>query len=136
MAPAPLVWFALVDGKSLSRWMLDGVGEVSSDWKPGSAVNVVSKFNGVYRSKGVVLVADPPRLLRYSSWTKISRLRDTPENYSIIEFALTQKDDLTTVQLTHENLIAKAAYEHSGFYWGTALLELKKVVEGLKGQIV
>jgi uncharacterized protein YndB with AHSA1/START domain len=129
-AAASAVWRAITDPAMLSIWMLDDRGKVESDWTAGAPVRITSRINGKYESKGTVLEVIPRTLLRYSSWTRISRLPDKPENYSTVEFRLMEERQSTVLQLINANLIAEAAFEHSNFYWGIALQELKKLVEG------
>lgn len=128
-APAGEVWRALTDPVTLNRWMLDDRGTIESGWHKGDEVIIRAQINGKYESKGTVLESTPPNLLRYSSWTRVSRLPDKPENYSIVAFELAENGEETILKFTNANLIAEAAYEHANFYWSMALLELKKLVE-------
>jgi hypothetical protein len=113
----------------LKLWMSDADLEVVSDWKAGSPISIRGKANGNYEYKGTILKFEPGKVLQYNSWVSISRLPDLPENYSIVEFTLAEKDNQTELKLTHSNLIAEAAFEHSRFYWRTALGMIKKIIE-------
>ncbi|MEJ0104533.1 MAG: SRPBCC domain-containing protein [Bacteroidota bacterium] len=86
-------------------------------------------MNGKHEFKGKILQLEPGKLFQYSSWSKISKLPDKPENYSLIEFRLTPMEDQTTLSVTHSNLIAKAAVEHSNFYWNVALGLIRRLTE-------
>lgn len=122
------VWDALVNPGKLRLWMADGDFEIFTDWKIGSEIRV--RAGAYYAAKGNILQIEPEKVLEYTSWSKITRLEDAPENYSHITFKLSRDDSGTLLELTHSNLVAEASYEHSNFFWFTALEELKKLVEG------
>jgi hypothetical protein len=62
-------------------------------------------------------------------WSRLSRLPDLPENYTVVRFELMPSDEGTTVTLAHSNFQNEAIYGHANFYWATALHRLKKVAE-------
>lgn len=126
-APRALVWDALINPGKLNLWMADGDFEIITDWKVGSEVHV--KAGKYYTAKGIILQFEPGKILEYTSWSQIMRLKDEPGNYSHITFRLSADGNATLLELTHNNLVAEASYEHSNFYWFTALEELKKLVE-------
>ena len=129
-AAASRIWKALTDPQLLNAWMSEAEIEVITDWKTGSPILVRGQVNGPYEYKGIILEFEPERSLRYSSWNRISKLPDRPENYALIDFRLTAVDNHKTIlQLTHSNLIAEKAFEHANFYWSSALAVMKRVVE-------
>lgn len=128
-ATAALVWNALTNNALLQEWMADEALDIKSDWKLGSNVLISGRANGSHTYKGCVLKHETEKLLRYSSWADVSNLPDEIQNYSIIEFTLSAKGNQTLLTLTHSNLIAEAAFEHSNFYWNTALHALKQLLK-------
>lgn len=126
---AAKVWEALTNPVLMKRWMSEEEIEIDSNWEVGGPMIVRGKVNGKYEYKGTILQIEPGKMLRYNSWNKISRLPDRPENYSVVEFQLVSTENQTSLTLTHSNLIAEAAYEHSNFYWGSALYAIKMLVE-------
>jgi uncharacterized protein YndB with AHSA1/START domain len=128
-APASKVWDTLTKPKLMKLWMSDGEIEIISDWKIGSPFVIHSNVNGKHEYKGEILQLELVKVFQYSSWSKISKLPDTSENYSLIEFKLEPYENKTTLSITHNNLIAKAAVEHSNFFWNIALQEIKKMCE-------
>lgn len=122
------VWDALVNPEKLKLWMADADFEIITDWKIGSEIHV--RTGKYYAAKGHVQQYEPEKVLEYTSWSKIMRLKDEPQNYSRIAFRLLRDGDNTLLELTHSNLLAEASYEHSNFYWFTALEELRKLLEG------
>lgn len=127
-ASSSKVWEALTNPNLMKQWMMDAEIEIKTNWEPGSPIIISGKMNGHFEYKGTILQFEPEKILRYNSWTKISRLPDLPENYSVIEFRLTEgnQTELTVIQ---SNLIAEAAYEHANFYWTSALNVLKHIAE-------
>lgn len=129
-APASKIWDALVNPDMLKIWMAATEIEVATTWEIGSPIVIRGKINGKYESKGTVLEFEPEKVLKYNSWNKISKLKDKVENYTIVEFKLTSVEfDRTILTVTHSNLIAEAAYEHSNFYWTSALYLIKQILE-------
>ncbi len=127
-APAQ-VWEALTTPALLQQWMsADNSIEVISGWAAGSPIVVRKDMDWMnYENKGTILQFRPDELLQYSSWTSISELPDTPENYSLVAFRLVPVAGHTQLTLTHSNLMAKAAFEHAAFYWHTALEMLRRL---------
>jgi uncharacterized protein YndB with AHSA1/START domain len=129
--PASKVWNVLTNPDQMKLWMSDSEIKIISDMDVGSPIIIHSNVNGRHEYKGEILQMDPQRVFKYTSWSKVSKLPDKPENYSIIAFRLTPADGKTTLSITHSNLIAVAAIEHSGFFWNIALEEIKKLCENL-----
>ncbi|WP_428660385.1 SRPBCC family protein [Runella sp.] len=129
-APASRVWAILTDPDRIKVWMSEAEINIITDWVVGSPIIFQSNVNGKHEYKGVILQLEPEKVFRYSSWSKISRLPDQPENYSLIEFRLTPMENQTTLTVTHSNLIAKAAIEHSNFYWNGTLEIIRQLTEG------
>ncbi len=130
-APVSLVWKAIVTPGILKRWMSDDVLEIVSTWEVGGPFIVTGKANGHHEYKGFILSFQENQVFSYSSWSKISKLSDEPSNYTEITFILVPQNGGTLVELTHSNLKAEAALEHSNFYWSVALQSLKRVTEEL-----
>ena len=124
------VWEVLTNPDWITKWLSDTGMEVVSDFKVGSNIVFRSKIHGIMQEDhGVVQEFEPGKDFIYSYWTKISDLADIPENHTIIEFRLIENEMQTILDLRHRNLIAKAAYEHSNFYWGVALSVIRNLVE-------
>lgn len=130
-APVSRVWEALTNLELVREWQSpEGTTYITTTWEVGSPI----AFSGVWRriklqDKGVVLQFEKERALQYSYWSKLSRLPDIPENYSITGFNLEPHDNSTmlTVSLSHFPL--ETNYGHTNFYWATALRRIKNLVE-------
>jgi uncharacterized protein YndB with AHSA1/START domain len=127
-APPGRVWKALTD-PALVREYLFGT-EVSSDWKPGSPI----RYRGVweektYEDKGVVLRAEPGKLLETTYWSSMSGLADVPENYKMVRYDLTPEHGGTQLTVTQDNNTTEEERAHSEGNWRMVLEGLKKIVE-------
>jgi uncharacterized protein YndB with AHSA1/START domain len=133
-APLHTVWNVLTTSELVKKWITDDEGiEIVSDWKVGSTIT----FSGVshrvrFNDKGQILESVPNKFLKYSYWSSISRLPDTPDNYSTIEFTLTTNENHTLVKVIQSNLVTEVIYKHINFYWNAALRNIKKVAEEIK----
>ena len=123
------VWDTLTNPERMKVWLSDPEIEVVSEWKVGGPITFNGKQYKTNSYKGTILKFEPVKIFQYSFWTKISRLPDKPENYTIIEFTLVPEEDRTLLTLTHSNLIAEAAMEHSNYYWNVTLQVIKKLIE-------
>jgi len=125
------VWKVLTTPELIKEWLTDIGIEVISDFKVGNPIIFSGKWYGVKREDhGIILEFEPEILFRYSYWSKISRLPDAPENYTVMEFRLTSKEDQTILNLIHSNLTWETGWEHSNYYWGVTLTVIKKLAEG------
>jgi uncharacterized protein YndB with AHSA1/START domain len=101
-------------------------GPVESDWKTGSAVRFFLPDGNLY-SEGVILQADPPRLLSHT-WPdpEGDQGRETAQRITWrIEQRAAGSVNLTMV---HENLTAKA-YQGVSHGWPLILKSLKSLLE-------
>lgn len=129
-APACKVWEVLTDTRSFSQWLSDGQVEVTTDWQIGSPITFHGKWHRThYKDKGIVVAFTPCRDLQYTYLSRLSRLKDVPENYSLIEFKLVEESGRTTLTFIQSNFPGLASYEHSNFYWSGTLQILKKLIE-------
>jgi len=125
------VWGALTDADSMKRWMAHpDVGmDIITDWVVGAPI-VVHGFHIVrFENRGTVLAFDPPRLLRYSHLSSLSRLPDSIESHAVFEFRLDPSDSRTALTVTVSNFPTEAIFKHLDFYWRGALGAVKQFVE-------
>ena len=124
------VWRALTEPDKIIQWM--GGAHVESKWEIGSDITFTGKmpnFNKTYRDRGTVLAMEREKFLRYSHWSKMSRLPDIPQNRTIITFILDWIDEKTRLTVRHENFNSETAYKHASFFWGFALITVKNLLE-------
>lgn len=132
VAAAPdAVWAALTDPARMPEWMADAsMGlSVETDWTVGGPIRMTGRLHGSFTNTGTVLVFDPPRSLRYTHLSSVSRLADLPEHHAVIDIAVDGRGDATVVTVTVTNSHTAAIRHHLDFYWGVALESLRRYVE-------
>jgi uncharacterized protein YndB with AHSA1/START domain len=127
-APAAEVWAALTTPALIKQYFFGT--DAISDWKLGSPIIFKGEWEGKkYEDKGVIFSIVPEQLFRYSYWSSMSGLEDKPENYVIITYDLTEKNNNTLLVVTQENIPDMKMKEHSEQNWKKVLGELKKLLE-------
>ena len=130
-AAPPAVWDVLTNAGLMMRWMAEpDVGlEVITDWVVGAPI-VIRGFHIVrFENRGTVLAFDPPRLLRYSHLSSLSRLPDNAESYAVVEFRLDPIDGRTALTVTVSNFATESIFRHLDFYWRGTMGVIKRFVE-------
>ncbi len=127
-APVARVWNALVDPQAIKQYMFGT--NVTSEWKPGSTIRWRGEWQGrSYEDKGTVLDVQPGRLLRFTHFSPLSGLPDTPENYHTVTITLSEEAPRTRVSLTQDGSPTEAARQHNEENWNGVLGGLKKLLE-------
>jgi len=122
------VWKALTTPRLIKMYLMGT--DVSSDWQEGSAITYKGEFQGKqYHDKGIIKKIVPEKILQSTYWSSMSGKEDKPENYKLVTYAITSRDDQTVVTLTQDNNSNEKEKEHSTENWKKVLNELKKVVE-------
>jgi uncharacterized protein YndB with AHSA1/START domain len=131
-APAAEVWKALVDPAMIKQYFFGT--DVTSEWKGGSPIVFRGEWQGKhYEDKGVILRAEPERILQYTHWSNLSGLPDTPENYHTVTIELTAQGPATVVSLSQDNNATEQARDHSQKNWESVLAALKGLLEESNG---
>jgi uncharacterized protein YndB with AHSA1/START domain len=132
-APAT-VWAVLTDPKLMAEWMGDpGMKlEVETSWKINSPISIRGFHHVNFENKGIVLKYVEPQILSYSHLSSVSRLPDSIENYSVLEFVLTPIHKQTTLALTITNFPTEAIQKHLAFYWRGTAFKIKEFAERMQ----
>jgi uncharacterized protein YndB with AHSA1/START domain len=132
-APPSEVWRALTDPGLMKQWMAEPEMrvEIITDWKVGSPMIVKGHHNDVdFENKGTVLEFKPNSILRYSHLSSLSRLPDTAENYTMIEFRLARtEENATSFYVRTSNFPSESIFKHWRFYWRVTVGVVKRFVE-------
>lgn len=122
------VWRALTQTDQVAQWM--GGVRVESTWEPGAGITFSGRIhNYTVHDRGTVLGVEPGKLLRYSHWSKLSRLPDLPQNRTIITLSLEWTGEMTRLTVRHECFYSDDAYGHANYFWGFALNDIKDLLE-------
>jgi uncharacterized protein YndB with AHSA1/START domain len=128
--PPSKVWEALTNLNSMRTWMSESKIEIITDWEVGSPITIQGELSNIpFENKGVVLGFEPESLLRYSHLSSLSMLDDHVKSYSVIEFRLTENNNLTILTFTMSNFPTEIIYKHLAFYWNSTLQILKEFIE-------
>ena len=125
------VWKALTTPALIKQYLMGT--EVSSDWEVGSAINYTGEYKGrKYHDKGVIKIMDPGKTFQSTYLSSMSGKEDEPENYNLVTYNISSRDNKTVIILTQDNIVTEAEKDQSTENWKAVLLKLKEVVEGLK----
>jgi uncharacterized protein YndB with AHSA1/START domain len=129
-APTSAVWETLTNPELMQKWMSETEITILADWKVGNPFIIRGVLHRVkFENKGTVLQFEPEKLLQYTHLSSLSKLPDTLENYSILEFRLAPINDQTELAFTASNFPTETIYKHLAFYWNVTLEILKRMIE-------
>jgi uncharacterized protein YndB with AHSA1/START domain len=125
------VWKALTTPSLIKKYLMGT--DVSSDWKEGSTITYSGEYEGKkYHDKGIIKKIETEKVLQSTYWSSMSGKADKPENYNLVTYKMTKKDDKTLVTLSQDNISTEKEKEHSIENWKMVLKKLKEVVESEK----
>ena len=127
-APVSEVWEALTTPSLIKQYFFGT--DAISDWKEGSPLIFKGEWEGKeYEDKGTILKMVPRKLFRYNFWSSLSGIKDKPENYVIITYELTERNNGTYLSVKQENIPDEKMRQHSEENWNKVLAELKEFLE-------
>jgi uncharacterized protein YndB with AHSA1/START domain len=130
-APAAKVWKALTDPAIVKQYFFGT--NVKSGWKKGSPIIWQGEWEGkTYEDKGKILDIDPGKFVKYSYWSSMSGTEDKPGNYANVTYELSEKDGVTKLTITQDNIKNKEAKDHSEQNWQSVFGKMKEMVESGK----
>ena len=122
------VWKALTTPKLIKKYLMGA--DVSTDWKEGSPITYSGEYEGKkYQDKGMIKKAEAGKILQSTYWSSMSGKEDKPENYNLVTYKITKRDNKTVVKLSQDNIATEKEKEHSRENWKMVLKKLKEVVE-------
>lgn len=127
-APITKVWQGLTDPEMVKAYFFGT--KLESSWRVGEPIVFSGAWDGkAYRDHGTILEIDPGRYVKYNYWSSMSGTEDKPENYADITYSLSEKDGVTTLAITQDNIKDEAAREHSAQNWEGVFGGLRKMIE-------
>jgi uncharacterized protein YndB with AHSA1/START domain len=127
-APASKVWDAITQPDLMKQYLNDT--DAISDWQTGSNARWRHEWEGKsYEDKGIVLEADPHKLLKLSYLPALGELPDLPENYQQITVYLEETNGSTRFSIQIENIRDDFFSKHVAEFWGEILHNMKQVIE-------
>jgi uncharacterized protein YndB with AHSA1/START domain len=125
------VWKVLTTPKLIKKYLMGT--DVTSDWKGGSTITYNGEYEGKkYHDKGVIKKIEPEKILQSTYLSSMSGKEDKPENYNLVTYKITKRDDKTVITLTQDNNATEKEKEHSTENWKAVLKKLKEVAESEK----
>src|ERR1035437_338818 len=125
------VWKTLITPKLIKKYLMGT--DVSSDWNEGSTITYTGEYEGKkYHDKGIIKKIEPEKVLQSTYWSSMSGKEDKPENYNLVTYKITKRDDKTFITLSQDNISTEKEKEHATKNWGMVLKKLKEVVESAK----
>lgn len=121
-ANASTVWNALTTPEQTKKYMFNCA--VKSDWKVGSTISWHGNYQG-YESgeKGIILIFDCEKQLKYSSFDPNFGLEETPENYLHVTYLIESIGDKTNLTVQVENFNSdEMRLQHVAKGWDTIVL--------------
>ena len=123
------VWRALTDPEALRKLYFGA--EVESGWRPGDPISWRGEWQGRrYEDKGEVLEAVRGERLRFTHYSPLSGLPDTPESYHRVQIDLRAEGEGTRVVLAQGGNATDEARRHSEENWRQLLDSLRRLLEG------
>jgi uncharacterized protein YndB with AHSA1/START domain len=125
------VWKALTTPAMMKRWMSEPEMEleIETDWKIGEPIVMKGFHHTPFENRGTVLAFEREKILRYNYLSSLSKLPDTPENYTIVNFSVHPVGDHTLVTINLSNFPTETIFKHVQFYWIATGEILKDYVE-------
>lgn len=127
-ASSPKIWEALVTPQIAKEYFFGA--EIVTDWIVGSSIIFKGKFNGnKYEEKGILLNVDRNTQLQYSHWSHFDGLPDDLENYRTWTFDLNEKNGVTQLSISEDNIPTEKQKNRSDEFWTEALQKIKRIIE-------
>jgi len=128
-ASAAKIWDAITNPEIIKQYLFGA--EVISDWKVGSPIVYKGSYQGkAYEDKGVVLKAEPEKLLLITHWSPLSGTADSPENYHKVSYEIVPQNGGMCLTIYQDNNSSIEEQGQNAQFWQTVLEGIKKLLEG------
>lgn len=127
-ASSPKIWEALVEPEIAKEYFFGA--KIVTNWKVGSPISFKGEFKGnKYEEKGTLLNVELNTQLQYSHWSNFDGLPDEPENYRTWTFDIMEKDGLTQLSISEDNIPTEKQQKRSDEFWNEVLITIKGLLE-------
>jgi hypothetical protein len=127
-APVHKIWDTLTKPELVKQWQYGS--ELITDWKVGSQIRFRAEWEGkVFEQWGKVLEIVPYKLIRYSLFAPRPDLEDTPENYFVMNYLLTEETNCVRLDIIQEDNRQGAVQESPQGEENPVLGALKRLIE-------
>jgi uncharacterized protein YndB with AHSA1/START domain len=128
-APRSTVWKVVTDAALLSRAFFGA--QVETDWREGSPITFSGEWEGKqFRDKGEIVAVQANEVLRFTHYSPMTGLPDTPDNYHTVTFELSDRDRQTELTITQTNVGSEEEQRHSEANWERVAKAAKELAEG------
>ncbi|MBA3649857.1 MAG: SRPBCC domain-containing protein [Chitinophagales bacterium] len=104
------VWDILTQPVYVKLWQYGS--DLVTNWAVGSDIRFRTEWEGkIFEQWGKVLAFKPENVLQYSLYAPRPGLEDKPENYSIMNYVLTEENGLVKLQIIQEDNRPNAVQE-------------------------
>jgi uncharacterized protein YndB with AHSA1/START domain len=122
------VWKTLTEPEMVKLWQFGS--DLITTWKVGSEIKFVIEWEGqIFEQWGKILEVRENELLKYSLFAPRQDLEDTPENYFVMSYVLTEEDGNTKLEIIQEDNRPNAVQEEQQGEENPILKSLKDLAE-------
>jgi uncharacterized protein YndB with AHSA1/START domain len=127
-ATAEKVWDALTNPETIKQYLFGT--EVFTDWQVGSPIIYKGQWKDQpYEDKGTIVALIPNKLLQTTYWSVFSEREDTPDNYLLVTYRLSEADGATTLSITTDKNPTEEDAENVSKNWAYVLQMMKDLLE-------
>ena len=125
------VWSALTKPEIIRQYLFDT--NTITNWEIGGPIKFIGQWKGkYYEDKGTILDIVTNQLIKFAYWSSMSGIEDRAEDYVIITYQLSGKDQNVHLMVLQENIHDEKMKSDTVEKWNKVLQGLKKVVEEKK----
>lgn len=122
------VWESITDPAMVKEYLFGT--DMTADWRVGGRISYKGVWEGKkYEDGGTILEIESEKILKSTYWSSMSGIEDKPENYMVVTYTLTKKDNGTTLKVTQDNNKTEESKDHSGENWEMVLEGIKRICE-------
>jgi uncharacterized protein YndB with AHSA1/START domain len=96
------VWDTITKPELVKRWQFGS--DLLTTWETGSPIKFVTAWEGqIFEQWGNIIEVKPIEFVKYRLFAPRPGLADTPENYFVMSYILTEEDGQTKLEIRQED---------------------------------